>query len=117
MNRLNRFTLFSLCFFCLPVATQARSFNSQEKLIRETYRKLEIYNAAAQVFQQEQSGQGPRAPARLSFELSDFRSGNLEEIAARRYVELVTLPTMDVVSMSLGSHTVGGVDEVATFAA
>ncbi|HEY3582486.1 MAG TPA: hypothetical protein VGK82_18160 [Pyrinomonadaceae bacterium] len=94
---------------------QARSFNSQEPLIRETYRKLEIYNAAAQIFQQEQSGQGPRAPAQIRFELSDFRSGNMQEIAARRYVELVTLPTGEVVSLTHGSHSLDGGAEEATF--
>src|SRR5689334_22782883 len=117
MNRLNRFTLFSLCFFCLPATMQARSFNSQEKLVRETYRKLEIYNAAAQVFQQEQSGQGSRAPARLRFELSDFRSGSMQEIAARRYAELVTLPTGEVVSLTHGSHSLDAGAEEATFTA
>jgi hypothetical protein len=117
MNRLNRFTLFSLCFFCLPATMQAHSFNSQEKLIRETYRKLEIYNAAAQVFQQEQSAHGSRARARLSVELSNFRSGNMQEIAVRRYAELVTLPTGEVVSLTHGSHSLDRGAEEATFAA
>lgn len=117
MNRLHRLTLFSICFFCLPAAMQARSSNSQEKLIRDTYRKLEIYNAAAQIFQQEQSGRGPRVQARLSLELSDFRSGNMQEIAGRRYAELVTLPTGEVVSLTHGSHSLDSGAEEATFAA
>src|SRR5581483_5915234 len=116
MNRLHRLTLFTLCFFCLPATMQARSFDSQEKLIRDTYRKLEIYNAAAQVFQQEQSGHGARAQ-RLSFELSEFRSGNMQEIAARRYAELVTLPTGEIVSLTHGSHSLDAGAEEATFAA
>ena len=117
MNRLNRLTLLSLCFFYLPAVMQARSFTSQEKLIRETYRKLEIYNAAAQVFQQEQSGHGARAQPRLALELSDFRSGDLPEIAARRLAELVTLPTGEIVSLTHGSHSVDDGPEEATFAA
>ncbi|HJT67724.1 MAG TPA: hypothetical protein VJ749_14795 [Pyrinomonadaceae bacterium] len=117
MNRLHRLTLFSLCFFCLPATMQARSFNSQEKLIRDTYRKLEIYNAAAQIFQQEQSGHRARAQARLGFELSDFHSGNMQDISARSYAELVTLPTGEVVSLTHGSHSLDGDAEEATFAA
>jgi len=117
MNRLNRLTLFSLCFFCLPATMQARCFDSQEKLIRDTYHKLEIYNAAAQVFQQEQSGHAARAQAGLRLELSDFRSGNIQEIVARRYAELVTLPTGEVVSLTHGSHSLDGGAEEATFAA
>jgi hypothetical protein len=117
MNRLNRFTLFSLCFFCLPATMQARSFNSQENLIRETYRKLEIYNAAAQVFQQEQSAHGARPRAGLSVALSAFRSGTMQEIATRRYAELVTLPTGEVVSLTHGSHSLDRGAEEATFAA
>jgi len=117
MNRLNRLTLFSLCFFCLPVSVAARSLVAQEKLVRETYRKLEIYNAAAQVFQKEQSGRAARSQPRLSFELADFRSGNVQEIAASRYAELVTLPSGEVVSLTHGSHSLDQGAEEATFAA
>src|SRR5689334_11949988 len=100
MNRLNRLTLLSLCFFYLPAVMQAPSFTSQEKLIRVTYPKLEIYIAAVLVFQQEQSGHGPRAQPRLTLELLDFRSGDLAEIADRRFAELVTLPSGEVVSLT-----------------
>ena len=117
MNRLNRLTLLSLCFFYLPAVMQAHSFTSQEKLVRETYRKLEIYNAAARVFQQEQSGHGARAQPVLALELSDFRSGSMQEIAARRFAELVTLPTGEIVSLTHGSHSLDGGAEEATFAA
>jgi len=117
MNRINRFTLFSLCFFCLPITAAARSFTAQEKLVRETYRKLEIYNAAAQVFQREQLGRAALSQSRLSFELADFRSGNLPEIAASRYAELVTLPGGEVVSLTHGSHSLDQEAEEASFAA
>ena len=117
MYRLNSLTLFMICFVVMPVATHARSAAGQERLIRETYRKLEIYNAAAQVFRQEQSNQSFGSEARLSFELSDFRSGNVQEIAGRRYAELVTLPAGEIVSITHGSHTENGGAEEATFAA
>lgn len=117
MHPLNRFTLFLICLVVIPVTSQARSAATQEKLIRETYRKLVLYNAAAQVFLKEQSHRGPRSEARLSFELTDFRSGNVQEIASRRYAELVTLPTGEIVSLTHGSHSENEGAEEAIFAA
>jgi hypothetical protein len=117
MYRLNNLTLVLICFVVMPAAAQARSAAGQEKLIRETYRKLEIYNAAAQVFRTEQSNRRLSSQAQLTFELSDFRSGNMQEIAGRRYAELVTLPTGEVVSLTHGSHSENGGAEEATFAA
>jgi hypothetical protein len=115
MYRINNLTLFLICFVVMPGGAHARSANGQEKLIRETYRKLEIYNAAAQVFQKEQSNRRFGSEPKLSFELSDFRSGSLQEIAGKRYAELVTLPTGEVVSLTRGSHSENGGAEEATF--
>ena len=112
MNRL----LCLILLLVIPIAVQARSAAAQEKVIRETYRKLELYSAAAQLFLKEQSNR-PRAEAKLSFELSDFRSGGVQEIAGRRYAELVTLPTGEIVSLTHGSHSEDGAAEEATFAA
>ena len=117
MYRLNNLTLVFVCFVVMPVATQARSAAGQEKLIRETYRKLEHYNAAAQVFRKEQSNGRSGLDVTISFELSDFRSGDVREISGRRYAELVTLPTGEVVSLTHGSHSENGGAEEATFAA
>lgn len=117
MYRLNSFALFLICLVVIPVTAQVRSAATQEKLIRETYRKLEFYNAAAQVFLREQSHRGPRPEARLSLELTDFRSGNLQEIVNRRYAELVTLPTGEIVSLTHGSHSENEGAEEAIFAA
>lgn len=117
MHRLNRLTLFLICLIVLPISAQARSAGAQEKLIRETYRKLELYSAAAQVFLKEQSTRQPRSDAKLSFELADFRSGNVQEIVGRRYAELVTLPTGEIVSLTHGSHSENEGAEEAIFAA
>lgn len=119
MTRQYRLTsiLFLICVFVTPVAVQARSDAAREKLIRETYHKLEIYNAAAQIFQREQSSR--RLPSRtsLSFELTDFRSGDVQEIVGKRYAELVTLPTGDIISLTRGTHSLDQGAEEATFAA
>src|SRR5215211_4431547 len=107
------------CLLCLVGAAlaQERSNEVQEKVVRETYRKLEIYNAAAQVFQTEFKRQSLRAPANLKFELSDFRAGNIQEILNKRYAELVTLPSGDVISLTRGGHSEDGGPQEATFAA
>jgi hypothetical protein len=111
MNRLF-FVVFVVFVLGVPVFAQDAA---REKLIRETYQKLEIYNAAAQVFQREQSDRGPRREASLNFELSDFSSGSLKEIASKRYAELVTLPTGEIVSLTHGSHSLDDGPEEATF--
>jgi hypothetical protein len=85
--------------------------------VRETYKKLERYNAAAQSFHTEQSKEPYRAEANLSFELSDFRTGEVTEILGKRYTELVTLPTGDIVSLTRGGHSLNGGPQEATFAA
>ena len=117
MYRLSCLGLLVICVFVVPATAQAHSAAAQEKLIRETYRKLEFYNAAAHVFQKEQSTDRLRSDAKLSFELGDFRSGDVQEIAGRRYAELVTLPTGEVVSLTHGSHSENGGAEEVTFAA
>src|SRR5215212_315429 len=109
------FTLF--LSFVVPVPAQQRPNNAQEKIVRETYRKLEIYNAAAQVFENERTRKPLRSEASLEFELSDFRLGNLQEILNKPYVELVTLPSGDVVSLTRGGHSEDGGPQEATFGA
>ncbi len=95
---------------------QSRS-SQQEKIVRETYRKLETYNAAAQVFQNEFTRKTLRSEANLKFVLSDFRVGNTQEILFTPYRELVTLPTGDIVSLTRGGHSLNGGPQEATFSA
>jgi len=109
------FTLF--LSFVGPVPAQQPSNNTQEKSVRETYRKLEIYNAAAQVFENERTRKPFRSEASLKLELSDFRFGNVQEILNKPYVELVTLPSGDVVSLTRGGHSQDGGLQEATFGA
>ena len=119
MNRLNCLPcyLFLICVIVVPAAAQSRSAVVQEKVIRETYRKLEIYNAAAQVFRNEVRKRPLRPEANLTFELADFRSGDIQEVVNKPYAELVTLPTGEVVSLTHGSHSLNQAAEEATFAA
>jgi hypothetical protein len=119
MKRIVCLVLTSLLLSALSVSIgQARlSPASQEKLVRGTYRKLENYNAAAQIFQTEQTKGPLRAEANLSFALSDFRSGDVREIVNQRYVELVTPPTGEIISLTRGGHSLDDGPQEATFAA
>jgi hypothetical protein len=110
-------SLLLLAFFISAGTAQERSNSVHEKIVRETYKKLENYNAAAQVFQNEYTKRSFRVDANLSFELSDFRSGDIVEILNKPYAELVTLPTGDIISLTRGGHSLNGGPQEATFAA
>lgn len=100
------------------VTALAQNRSSQEeKIVRETYRKLETYNAAAQVFQNESTRKPLRSDANLKFLLGDFRVGNIQEILFTPYRDLVTLPTGDIVSLTRGGHSLNGGPQEATFGA
>ena len=100
-----------------PVLAQERRNAGSEKIVRETYRKLEIYNAAAQIFENERTRKPFRSDASLKFELTDFHSGDIQEIQNKPYAELVTLPSGDVVSLARGGHSTDGGPQEATFGA
>lgn len=110
-------SLFLALLFVGSSHAAGRSSTEQEKVVRETYRKLETYNAAAQTFQNEMTRRPIRADGNLSFELTAFRSGNVAEIVNQRYADLVTLPGGDVVSLTRGGHSLDGGPQEATFAA
>jgi hypothetical protein len=107
-------SLFLCALFIGPVMGQARNA-AAEKLVRDTYRKLETYHAAAQIYKNEFSKRAAHSNAGLSFELSDFRYGKVDEILNQRYADLVTLATGDVVSLTRGGHSVDGGPQEATF--
>lgn len=106
------FTL--LLSFVGPVFAQSAT---PEKIVRETYRKLELYNTAAQVLDNERTRRQFRSEGSVKFELTDFRFGNVQEILSRPYAELVTMPTGDVVSLTRGGHAQDGGPQEATFGA
>lgn len=114
MNRITCLVVTSLLLFVAPVLAQERSL---EKVVRETYGKLENYSAAAQIFQNEYTKKSLRSDANLSFALSDFRSGDVGDIFYKRYADLVTLPAGDIVSLTRGGHSLDGGPQEATYAA
>ena len=109
--------IFTLHLSFFGVLAQEQTNNAQEKIVRETYRKLEIYNAAAQIFENERTRKPFRSQASLKFELGDFRFGNIQEIINKPYAELVTLPSGDVVSLARSGQSEDGDTEQETFGA
>ena len=104
-------------FICVALCCAHASAAQPEKLIRETYAKLEAYNAAAQVMENEFTQKRFRPDANLRFELGDFRSGDIKEILNKPYAGLITLPTGDIISLTRGSHVLDDGPEEATFGA
>jgi len=117
MKRYLAFTSLFLCtLFPGPAIGQGRN-SAAEKMIRETYRKLETYHAAARRYKNDLSRNANRSDAELSFELSNFRAGRVDEILSQRYAELVTLPVGEVISLTRGGHSFDGGPQEATFEA
>jgi hypothetical protein len=109
-------SVVTIVLFALSVVTAFGQKSSQyEKLVRETYRKLETYNAAAQIFQNEFTRKPLRSDANLKFVLGEFRVGNIQEILYTPYRDLVTLPGGDIVSLTRGGHALNGGPQEATF--
>ena len=111
MKRINWILIFVV--FCCTNASAVQP----EKLIRDTYARLESYNAAAQLMENEFTRKPFRADANLRFEFSDFRSGSIREILYQPYAGLITLPTGDIISLTRGTHVLDGGPEAATFGA
>jgi len=116
MKRYLAYTSLLVCILLPgPLMAQGRS-SAAEKLVRETYRKLETYHAAAQVFKKEFARRANRSSdTGLSFTLSDFHAGGVDEILNQRYADLVTLSSGDIVSLTRGGHSFDGGPQEATF--
>src|SRR5689334_21175002 len=116
MKRYLAYTSLLICLL-LPGRMMAQGRSSPaEKLVRDTYRKLETYHAAAQVFKKEFARHANRSSdTGLSFALSDFHAGGVDEILNQRYADLVTLSSGEVVSLTRGGHSLDGGPQEATF--
>lgn len=116
MKRIACFVFTTALLSALTVITAlGQNRSSREQIVRDTYRKLETYNAAAQIFQNESVRKPLRSDANLRFVLGEFRMGNIQEILATPYRDLVTLPTGDIVSLTRGGHSLNGGPQEATF--
>src|SRR5262245_36860418 len=87
----------------------------QETLVRDTYRKLEQYSAAAQQYRNEFDRGVLRAEANLKLELSDFSSGSIQDILNLPYPRLITMPTGEVIGLGHGTYSLDDGPAEATF--
>ena len=85
----------------------------EEQLIRSAYTKLIEYNEAVKTVKKDLGRQDVDTGSGLKFELSNFETGPILKILNRRYLEFVTLPTGDVISLTRGAYSINkGPDEV-----
>ncbi len=116
MKRIVCFVLNIAVLSALMVVTAlAQKPSRYEKIVRDTYGKLETFNAAAQIFQNEFTRKPLRSEANLKFVVGEFRVGNIQEILYTPYCDLVTLPSGDIVSLTRGGHSLNGGPQEATF--
>lgn len=94
---------------------KTQKLSAEEKVIREVYEKLSTYHKAEHVFKHDRSDNSPIDEVAISFSFKDFRSGPIREILQKRYVDVVTLPTGDVVSLTRGVYTLNKGPEEVTF--
>lgn len=95
-----------------PAAHVSGAVSVEEQLIRDTYAKLERYNAAAVEFRSESLQTDVSSQPQIKFELSGFRVGDIQSIINQPYSSLLTMPTGEVIGVAHGTHRLN--DEPAT---
>jgi hypothetical protein len=78
----------------------------EEQLIRSTYAKLLEYNNAVKTVKKDLDRQDVETGSGLKFELNNFKTGPILKILNKRYLDLVTLPTGDVISLTLSEYSI-----------
>ena len=129
MNRQICFSLWLVVLYCAVVFAQeaptktrgevtgGNRVNKHEQLIRSTYKKLIEYNHAVHVRKSDFNRTPLDTNLDLKIELSDFHTGPIIEILNKRYVDLVTLPTSEIVSITRETVTIDKGPEEVTFEA
>ena len=101
----------------LTSGNRVKGSGKHEELIRSAYLKLVEYNHADQVRKNDLEGNAIDSVLDLKIELSDFHTGPIIEILNKRYVDLISLPTGEVISLVRGIHTINKGPEEVTFEA
>jgi len=92
-------------------------FGPEEQLIRSAYAKLMEYNNAVKTLKKDLGRQDVEAGSGLKFELSNFQTGPVLKILNRPYLDFVTLPTGDVISLTRGEYSINQGPQEITFEA
>ena len=75
----------------------------EEKLIREAYRKLSVYEVVDRFSRAERERRPagrPLAQRALKFKLKNFQIGRIEEVQNLKFNDLVTLPAGDIIDIT-----------------
>jgi hypothetical protein len=101
----------------LTSSKQRVRVGAEEQLIRSAYAKLVEYNDAVKVLKTDLGREDVEAGSGLKVELSNFQTGPILQILNKRYLDFVSLPTGDVISLTRGAHSINKSPEEATFEA
>jgi hypothetical protein len=107
----------TLALLLLPNAARADSAHKQEAVVRAAYAKVSDYNKAAYLQDMATTADWIAEGVALRFELRDFHSGPLSEIAGRRWSELVTPSNGSVISGVRRTLTQSGAPRQLSYAA
>jgi hypothetical protein len=94
---------------------QPKPASSEEKLIRDVYAKAVEFNHAVKTLKRDMQNGTENSDGDLEFTLSKFRIGPIQEILNRKYLELVSLPTDEIISLSRSALSVNKGPEEVTF--
>src|SRR6185295_11597013 len=92
-------------------------FGPEEQLIRSAYAKLSEYNDAVKTLKKDLGRQDVEAGSGLKLELSNFQTGPILKILNRPYLDFVTLPTGEVISLTRSEYSIDKGPEEITFEA
>lgn len=87
----------------------------EERMIRDTYQKLVVYNRAAALLNANGHADQVTADAVLQFQLKDFHTGPIDEI--KNISELERWPDGEVIMITHGTHRVNNDPESAYYQA
>ncbi len=100
--------LFAIGVLSTIAYSQPSQSTQKESLIRATYDKLSLYNAAANSQAASDSNSQYRSNDDLRFEIRNIHTGPIQEISEKAIGEVVTKPTGEVVSIVHTVRTLNG---------
>lgn len=101
----------------IPEASSSAIAAVDEKLIRLTYRKLEVYVAVGKLRDGKKLREVIDANEGLRFRLSNFRSDSIEQLKATPYHTAITAPSEDIIQLIRSSESLNDRKEQLSYRA
>jgi len=92
-------------------------FSPEEQLIRSAYAKLIEYNDAVKTLKKDLGREDVEGGSGLKVELSNFKTGPILKILNKPYLDFVTMPTGDVITLTTSAYSINKGPEEVTFEA